>query len=639
MIPMSPHRPGSRATLPPPEKECASRGRIGHHGGVKVCPVCQREYPANAVQCADDGVPLVAMVTDHASRTGDLVGQIIEGRYKIERVVGKGGMGTVYACRHVVVGKIAAIKVLQAGADKSEAVLQRFVREAQTANLLKSRHIVEVSDFGQLPTGELFVVMELLEGQDLSRAMRSGLERPGLVHVFTQVAETLQLAHDKGIVHRDLKPDNVFLVNEAGDPLFVKLLDFGIAKILHGDSKAGLTETGVILGTPYFMSPEQARADPLDHRSDIYSLGVMMYRAFTGKLPFMADSTMGVLTRHITEAPVPPSQLTTIDQATEALILRCLAKRPAQRYQSMREVVDALSRTPYRAQQPGTPPVTGSQPAWSGPGTGRHAQAPSGAYAPSQTPQTFAPQPTPGGPYPQGMSGPYPQAAMSGPHPQAGVSSSYPQISVSGPSGAYPQAAVSGGQPQMPSGPYPQAAVSGPSGAYPQAAMSGAQPQMPSGAYAGAPSLPGAPPAIMPEAGTTRGLAANSMYAAPPPRGVNTALLIAAGLGMASLGAVVAFFLLYHPAAPAPAPVPAAPVPSSVAASPSATATTAAAPSTTATATAEPGTSIPTAKTHVGGHETRPVATAHETPAAPTATATPAAPATHHPRDVRSPFE
>src|SRR5262249_43500897 len=158
------------------------------------------------------------------------------------------------------------------------------------------------------------------------------------------VAETLDIAHEKGIVHRDLKPDNVFLVEEGDDPNFVKLLDFGIAKILHGEgaNKGGLTETGVILGTPYYMSPEQAWGETIDHRSDIYALGVMMYRAFTGRLPFVADSTMGVLTRHLTEPPQPPSQLVPLDEITEQMILRCMAKKPDDRYQSMREVAEAL---------------------------------------------------------------------------------------------------------------------------------------------------------------------------------------------------------------------------------------------------------------------------------------------------------
>ena len=306
---------------------------------MKVCPVCQREFAPGATHCTDDGVALVALNTGSNVRPEELVGQIVEGRYRIERIIGKGGMGTVYACRHIVVGKLAAIKVLRAGVERSEGVLQRFIREAQTANAIRSRHIVEVTDFGQLQNGSFFVVMDLLEGEDLAHAMRNQrLDRAQMIKVFVQVAETLQLAHDKGIIHRDLKPDNVFLVNEAGDPFFVKLLDFGIAKVLHGDA-SGLTETGVILGTPYYMSPEQARAEAIDHRSDIYALGVMMYRAFTGRLPFMADSTMGVLTRHLTEQPELPSRITNVDAGAERMILRCMEKRRENRYQNMREIV------------------------------------------------------------------------------------------------------------------------------------------------------------------------------------------------------------------------------------------------------------------------------------------------------------
>jgi serine/threonine protein kinase len=225
--------------------------------------------------------------------------------------------------------------------------------------------------------------MELLEGQDLAHAMRAGLGRRELVHVFVQVAETLQLAHDRGIVHRDLKPDNVFLVHDAGDPLFVKLLDFGIAKILHGEGSGGLTETGVILGTPYYMSPEQARAEAVDHRSDVYALGVMMYRAFAGRLPFVADSTMGVLTRHITEAPQPPSQISDVDPVTERMILRCLAKKPAHRYQSMREVAEALRLVPL---QPYPQVASGPYPSVRAQAPPAPVQAQSSAYAPSGSP-------------------------------------------------------------------------------------------------------------------------------------------------------------------------------------------------------------------------------------------------------------
>jgi eukaryotic-like serine/threonine-protein kinase len=386
---------------------------------VKVCPVCSREFASGATHCLDDGVALVALSTAETGRPEELIGKVVEGRYRVERIVGKGGMGTVYACRHVVVGKSVALKVLRPSADKTEGVLQRFIREAQTTNLLKSRHIVEVTDFGQLPNGLFFVVMELLEGRDLTHAMRAGsLSRADLIHIFTQMAETLGQAHSLGVVHRDLKPDNVFLVHEAGDPLFVKLLDFGIAKLLDG-GLMGLTETGVILGTPYYMSPEQARAESVDHRTDIYALGVIMYRAFTGRLPFIADSTMGVLTRHLSEPPEPPSKVSAVHPRAEVLILRCLEKRPEHRPQTMREVVLDLRAMLLEEQQrqgrrghdnatvnergvgstpPGAPVPSPSRSGDSYPPIGSHPSDPHGS-----------------GPH---GSGPHPSGAhRSGPHP------------------------------------------------------------------------------------------------------------------------------------------------------------------------------------------------------------------------------
>jgi eukaryotic-like serine/threonine-protein kinase len=599
---------------------------------VKVCPVCQREYPAEASHCADDRVPLVAMVTDTGGGSKELIGQIVEGRYKIERIIGQGGMGTVYACRHVVVGKVAAMKVIRTGAERSEGVLQRFVREAQTANLLHTRHIVEVSDFGQLPSGAFFVVMELLEGQDLAHAMRAGLSRKDLVHIFTQIAETLQLAHDKGIVHRDLKPDNVFLVNDGGDPLFVKLLDFGIAKVLHGEGTGGLTETGVILGTPYYMSPEQARADALDHRSDIYSLGVMMYRAFTGRLPFVADSTMGVLTRHITEAPQPPSQIGNVDQVTEQLILRCLAKRPQYRYQSMSELAEALKQVPLQAApslrdhptvlEGPTPGAQRAQLGIAATQSAAHPQVASGAH-PQVHSGPYAPVPS--GPYAQVPSGPYAQVP-SGPYAQV-PSGPYTQV----PSGPHAQV-PSGPHAQAPSGPYapvpsgPYAPV--PSGPY-APVPSGPHLQVPSGAYAAAPGYApvpaGVPLAVPVEIATTRGVAATAEPA--PARGSNGLMLLVGGLGMAAIGAAAAFFLLWRPA---PVRVPAdgataAPV-NAAAATATAVAAVTATPSATASA-AEPAPSAAAAKARVGG-PLRPA------PAAPTAAA-----AAKHPRDIRSPFD
>ena len=333
-------------------------GHPAHDQVVKICPACSREYGDEHSHCRDDGVVLVHLDTGTNERVQDLIGQIVDGRYRIERIVGRGGMGTVYACRHVVVGKAFAMKVLRPGIERSEEILQRFIREAQAANAVQSRHICEMTDFGQLANGAFYVVMELLQGMSLTRALRERrLTRRDIKHVFVQVADTLDKAHRAGIIHRDLKPDNVVLVMDDGDPHFVKLVDFGIAKLLHTKASS-LTETGVILGTPYYMSPEQARGDPVDHRSDIYALGVMMYRAFTGKLPFVADTAMGVLTRHLMEKPELPSRITEMDRKLEQVILRCLEKRPIDRFQTMADLADALRSVPDEIMPPRSSDVT-----------------------------------------------------------------------------------------------------------------------------------------------------------------------------------------------------------------------------------------------------------------------------------------
>ncbi len=313
---------------------------------MKICPACSQEYDDEHASCSKDGVPLVHLDTGTTDRAQDLIGQVVDGRYRIERIVGRGGMGTVYACRHVVVGKAFAMKVLRSGIERSEEILQRFIREAQAANAVHSRHICEMTDFGQLQNGAFYVVMELLQGMSFTRALREErLTREDIFDVFVQIAETLDQTHRANIIHRDLKPDNVVLETKDTGGYFVKLVDFGIAKIM--ESKASnLTETGVILGTPYYMSPEQARGDDLDSRSDIYALGVMMYRAFAGRLPFVADTAMGVLTRHLTQQPELPSSLADMEVSLERLILRCLEKKPVDRFQSMADVAEALRTVP-----------------------------------------------------------------------------------------------------------------------------------------------------------------------------------------------------------------------------------------------------------------------------------------------------
>ncbi|MDW8361377.1 MAG: serine/threonine-protein kinase [Myxococcales bacterium] len=276
-----------------------------------------------------------------------LVGRTIDGRYHVESVLGEGGMGVVYKARHVVLGKSLALKVLRAEVGNDEEVMARFRQEAQSATAIGNEHIVDVSDFGTLPDGSTYFVMEFLDGVSLSSALAEGapFAASRTIHIGRQLCRALGAAHERGIVHRDLKPDNVYLVRRGDDADFVKVLDFGIAKVGGGSKK--LTRAGQVFGTPHYMSPEQCAGNAVDHRTDIYSLGVMLYEMVSGRVPFDADNLMGILTKHMYERPVPPHQLpppVDCPPLLEAVILKCLAKPLEARYQSMAEVADDLAR-------------------------------------------------------------------------------------------------------------------------------------------------------------------------------------------------------------------------------------------------------------------------------------------------------
>jgi serine/threonine protein kinase len=275
-------------------------------------------------------------------------GTVLGDRYRVIQLLGKGGMGEVYLAEHIAIGRKVAIKTLNSANlhDKPE-LAGRFLREARTSSMVRHPNIVDITDFGHTPPEPPFFVMEYLEGEDLKAMLRreSTLPWERARDIVLQICAALATAHKQGVVHRDMKPDNVFLIRQGNQAEHVKVLDFGIAKITSSDTVQEATQTGVLLGTPEYMSPEQAQDFPLDARSDIYATGVILYRMLTGRVPFQSKSFMTVLARHIQEKPLAPREANPargITEAQEAVILRCLEKRPEDRYQSAEELAEAL---------------------------------------------------------------------------------------------------------------------------------------------------------------------------------------------------------------------------------------------------------------------------------------------------------
>ena len=294
-----------------------------------------------------------------------LLGQTIDQRYRVEALLGEGGMGLVYRVTHTRLNKSLAIKVLRRENTRDPEVLARFRREAESASGIGNQHIVDISDFGELNDGSTYFVMECLEGLDLIDAIDVARRMPEerAVHIAIQICRALGAAHDAGIVHRDLKPENVFLIQRNETEDFVKVLDFGIAKVANGPKR--LTRDGEVLGTPHYMSPEQCEGDGVDHRTDIYALGVLLYEMVTGHVPHDADTMMGILTKQMYEDPIPPKvRAPQVSEELEQLIMRCLEKKPEQRYQTMHSIEADLQRVHagQRAVGPDTVTLTPPRP-------------------------------------------------------------------------------------------------------------------------------------------------------------------------------------------------------------------------------------------------------------------------------------
>ena len=314
---------------------------------MKQCPLCKREMRDQLVFCPFDGQTLVSI--DQGDR---FIGLVLEDKYRIDEKVGEGGMGKVYRGTHILMDHTVALKILHPHLSSDQIAVERFRREARAAASIRHPNAVAVTDFGvNKDAGLSYLVMEFLEGTELRDAIKKKgpLDFEEAFIITQQICLALQAAHAKGIVHRDLKPDNIWLLKSDDQFPRVKVLDFGIAKLM-ANNVSDLTQQGVIVGTPYYMSPEQCVGDELDARSDIYSLGVIIYEVLTGRVPFRASTPMGVALKHANEAPVPPHELRAdLPQSIENVVLRALRKHREERQTSAIELSQEFESALYQA--------------------------------------------------------------------------------------------------------------------------------------------------------------------------------------------------------------------------------------------------------------------------------------------------
>ncbi|MBW2381664.1 MAG: serine/threonine protein kinase [Deltaproteobacteria bacterium] len=281
-----------------------------------------------------------------------LVGSVLAGRYVVKSRIGEGGMGLVYEGLHRDIDKRVAIKVLRDDLSRRPDVVARFRQEAKSASRIGHENIVDISDFGETTGGASYFIMEFLDGEDLGNVLgrEVTVDADRVCGIVLQCCRALSATHAKGIVHRDIKPENIFLTKRDGVDDFVKIVDFGIAKMsdIETDGAPGrkLTKTGMIFGTPEYMSPEQAAGKDLDHRVDVYALGIILYECLAGRVPFEGDTFMGVLTQHLFAELPPIDELNPnakVSRELELVIRKALAKDPDDRYQDTEELAEAVS--------------------------------------------------------------------------------------------------------------------------------------------------------------------------------------------------------------------------------------------------------------------------------------------------------
>ncbi|MGF1465387.1 MAG: protein kinase [Sandaracinaceae bacterium] len=336
-----------------------------------VCPKCGRQYDRGATFCQQDGTRLKST----AEPDDPYIGQRLLDQFEIVEKVGAGGMGTVYRARQTTLARDVAIKILHRElADNPDAV-RRFKREARVSTALDHPNVVRVFLFGQLPDGSLYIVMEFLQGRTLLDLLHAEGALPvhRALHLATQVCDGVGEAHAQGIVHRDIKPENVVIVGRKRDPDFIKVLDFGIARLLWGDEQTMATQTGLVFGTARYISPEGAAGEPTDARSDVYSLGVLTYQLLSGETPFDAPSPVAMLMKHLhSEVPhlLTRERARRVPETVADVVMQGLAKSPGQRFADAHAFGDALraaaERSGYQVHARGriasiTPPAPAGQ--------------------------------------------------------------------------------------------------------------------------------------------------------------------------------------------------------------------------------------------------------------------------------------
>jgi len=308
-----------------------------------VCVTCAKEFDLDVKKCPTCGGGLARITRKH------FIGETFAGKYELKEFLGEGGMSAVYKAQNLAVRKPVAIKVIHSSQSSDPQSIRRLQQEARAAGVLDHPNLVHVYDFGITEEGEAYLIMELLDGQSLSQILagQKRLSNKQVTSMFAEICTGLEYAHQKGIVHRDLKPSNVMLVRESNH-LRVKIVDFGIARDLNVGESQRLTTTGQLIGSPPYMSPEQCSGLPLDARSDIYSLGCMLYECIAGRTPFTASNVIALICMHLDAEPAPFDPELQVPEKWKTIVFTCLKKDPHHRFQTMKEVRLELLADPIK---------------------------------------------------------------------------------------------------------------------------------------------------------------------------------------------------------------------------------------------------------------------------------------------------